>query len=432
MLLQWELLVRIVVQILLFTASAFFSGSETALFAMSRFDLQRLSRRRNPIAPVVHSLLEQPRRLIVSILCGNELVNIAAAANMTAILVMLYGVETAAWVSALLMIPLILLLGEVTPKTLAVSNPVWASTHIVARPMSWWVRFVAPLAFVVRAIADRTTTLLVGPERAQENILHVEELQTLVEEGVASGEISATERSLVNSLIRAGTTEVGEIMTPRTQIVFIDGEQSSDAIRKEFLAARHARVPVYIDHRDNVIGFLYAEDVVNWSTGMLADFDIRTHVHQAMAVPATREVDEMLDFFDSQNVRAALVVSEHGGTEGIVTLTDVTRYLFAGVFDEAAIGRPQITAVGTAYELDGDTLLSAIRRITGLELRDPTMTTIAGLALRHFGQVPAVGDSVEIEDFVLRVLDMNGLQIKRLRLERSSDGASVEDEQEDT
>lgn len=414
--LQLDMLVRMVVQVLLFGASAFFSGSETALFSLSRLDLQRLARTDNPVAEKLHGLLEQPRRLIVSILCGNELVNIAAAANLTAILVELVGVQAAAWTATIVMIPLILVLGEVTPKTIAVTNPVWASTRIVAGPIDFWVKAVAPLAFVVRIVADRTATLIVGPERTKDNLLHLEDLRTLLEEGIESGEITPTERSLINGLISAGATEVREIMTPRSQVVFIDGSLSMADIRERFLAARRTHVPVYTGNRDNVIGFLYVEDLLDWDAGRrIADV-----LHTPLSVAPTREVDEMLDFFEERKATAALVVSEFGSVDGIVTISDVTSFLFAGVFEDAAGSDGDIVAVDDAFEIDGGTTIAAIRKATGLTLHDPLMTTIAGAALRHFGCVPVIGESVEFDGLLLTVLEMDGLRIARVRLARSA------------
>ena len=416
--LHWDILARIVVQVGLFSASAFFSGSETALFSLSKFDLQRLSRAGDPVAATLRELLEQPRRLIVSILCGNELVNIAAAANMTAILIELVGVEAAAWTATFLMIPLILLLGEVTPKTLAVSNPVWAATRIVARPINTWVRIVTPLAYVVRTVADRTTTLIIGPERAEQNILHVEELRTLIQEGVEAGEISPTERALVNGYIVAGSTEVREIMTPRDQVAFLDASRPAAEIRAQFLALRHPRVPLFVDHPDHVVGILHVEDVIDWSPD--EDPDVESRLHAPLAVPSTKQVDEMLDFFDESDARAALVVSEFGGVDGIVTLADVTRFLFSGVFDTEPTGPERVVKVEGGFEVDGSTPLSELLRVTGLDIREPFMTTIAGTALRYFGRVPAVGDQVELEGFRLEVLEMDDLRIARVRLERSA------------
>ena len=136
---------RLVLQGFLLFCSAFFSSSETALFSLSRLDLQQLRRERNPHSETIHALLDQPRRLIISILSGNELVNIAAAANMTAILVTLYGSNQAGWINLMVMIPLLLLFGEVTPKTIAVSNPVRYSTAVIASPMNIWVKIITPV-----------------------------------------------------------------------------------------------------------------------------------------------------------------------------------------------------------------------------------------------------------------------------------------------
>jgi len=159
-------------------------------------------------------LLDQPRRLIISILCGNELVNIAAAANMTGILVVLYGTERAVWVSVLVMVPLLLLFGEVTPKTISVSNPVRVSTGIVATPMSFWVRLIAPLVWVIRSMADRITTLIVGEEKAAENILQLDEFRSLVEEVAREGELNATERALSSPSLATSSTSERNSMQP--------------------------------------------------------------------------------------------------------------------------------------------------------------------------------------------------------------------------
>ncbi|MGD8514252.1 MAG: DUF21 domain-containing protein, partial [Granulosicoccaceae bacterium] len=194
-LLQADMLFRIGLQILLLCASAFFSGSETALFSLSRLDLQQMRRERNPRFDILQSLLERPRQLIISILCGNEIINVAAAANMTGILVALYGAETGGLLNIVIMVFLLLLFGEVTPKTIAVSDPVKVSTRIIAVPLNVWVRIIAPFRWVIRLLSDRFTTWIVGEETAAENILQVDEFRTLVDEVFKGGELTAKERS---------------------------------------------------------------------------------------------------------------------------------------------------------------------------------------------------------------------------------------------
>ena len=262
-LMQADMLFRIGLQMLLLVASAFFSGSETALFSLSRLDLQQLRRAHHPRFELLQSLLERPRQLIISILCGNEMINVAATANMAGILVALYGAETGGVLNILLMVPLLLLFGEVTPKTIAVSDPVKISTRIIALPLSLWVRIITPFRWIIRVVADRLTTLLVGEETAAENILQVDEFRTLVDEVVKGGELSARERALIYNLLEAGTTEVIEIMIPRTQTAFIDVDTPFAELVEQVRSLRYTRVPVYRGTRDNLVGFVHAEDILH-------------------------------------------------------------------------------------------------------------------------------------------------------------------------
>ncbi len=414
--LQLDMLLRILIQLFLFAASALFSGSETALFSLSKFDLQRISRKKEPNSAALNDLLAQPRRLIVSILCGNELINIAAAANMTAILVELVGLETAAWMATLVMVPLILLLGEVTPKTLAVINPVWVSTRLVVPPLSRWVRWIAPLAFIVRAIADRVTTAIVGPERAKDNILHVEDLGTLIQEGVESGEISANERALVQNLIKAGVTTVGEIMTPRSKLEFVDGELDPQEIFKKLKNIGHPRVPVFIGSEDNIVGFFFIESFLEWNETSPINFKLEDYLQPLLAVPKTREIDDMLNYFDVNEARVALVVTEFGNVEGLISINDITKYLLAGLYGEISEIEAGIRPIEDGFEVDGFISLTQLQQFTGLDVSDPSMLTVAGYVLRHFGCVPSIGDQLTSAGLVFTVLDMQNMFISKVKV----------------
>jgi putative hemolysin len=425
-----DMIVRLCFQALLLCGSAFFSGSETALFSLSRLDLQKLRRERNPHTETLHELLDQPRRLIISILCGNELVNIAAAANMTGILVVLYGVERAALVSILVMVPLLLLFGEVTPKTIAVSNPVRVSTGLVATPMSFWVRLVAPLVWVIRSVADRITTLIVGEEKAAENILQLDEFRTLVEEVAKDGELNATERALIYNLLEAGDTEVVEIMTPRTRTAFLNVEMSVPEMIERFRTFRHPRVPVFRTHRDNLVGFVHAEDVLRL---VLDDTDLSTLqpddiMHTPVVVPLTKKVDEMFDFFTNHNARAAAVLNEFGGVEGFVTMKDVLTFIFGQISGDVDGQELYHERDEDTYEVDGDMKLTDFNNLTNFGIEDPRMTTIGGVAFRHLDRLPMVGDSIGIEDIVITILEMDEHRIHRVRVYR---GGRIEESSED-
>jgi CBS domain containing-hemolysin-like protein len=409
--------VRLAVQVLLLFGSGFFSGSETALFSLSRLDLQRLRKERNRYSETIHALLDQPRRLIISILCGNELVNIASTANMAGILVRLYGPEKAGWISALVMVPLLLLFGEVTPKTIAVSDPVRVSTGVVAGPMSLWVRIVAPLRWAIRGVADRITTLVVGEEAKAENILQLDEFRSLVEEVAEEGELDATERALIYKLLEANYTEIVEIMTPRTRVKFLNFDMDVPGMVERFREYRHSRVPVFQGHRDNLMGFVHAEDILRLVLDGVK-LEILTPegiIHPPVVVPPTKKIDEIFDFFQANNVRAAAVLNEFGGVEGMVTMKDVLTFIFGQISGEIAGQEFYKEQDDNEYEVPGSMKLTDFNTLTHFGIEDPRMTTIAGVTFRHLDRLPRVGDSVTVEGIRLTVLEMDGHRIARVR-----------------
>jgi len=426
-LLQLDMLVRIGLQILLLVASAFFSSSETALFSLSRLNLQQMRRDHNPRFELVHALLERPRQLIISILCGNEIINVAATANMAGILVALYGVEEGGVLNVLLMVPLLLLFGEVTPKIIAVSDPVKISTRIIALPLSIWVKLITPFRWVVRLVADRLTTWIVGEEPSVENILQVDEFRTLVDEVVKGGELSVSERSLIYNLLEAGTTEVIEIMIPRTQTAFIDADTPVVEIVAQVRALRYTRLPVFRETRDNLVGFIHAEDILQ---RVLDDTDFTTLkiediLRSPVIVPPTKKVDEMFDFFLDHKVQAAAILNEFGGIDGLVTLKCVLSFVFGKITPETAPHSRYTKLAENVFEVSGDMKLTEFENLTNFGITDHRMTTVGGVALRLLDQLPRVGDEITIEGVILTVLEMKGHRIARLRTSKGGDPAET-------
>jgi len=431
-----DMVARLTLQVLLLFGSAYFSGSETALFSLSRLDLQKLRRERNRHSETLHELLDQPRRLIISILCGNELVNIAAAANMAGILVNVYGVERAGLINILVMVPLLLLFGEVTPKTIAVSDPVGVSTRVVATPMNLWVKLVTPLVWMIRAVSDRITTFIVGREKAAENILNLDEFRTLIEEVAKEGELNATERALIYNLLEAGDTEIVEIMTPRTKTDFLDADMDVPEMIERFRAYRHPRVPVYRNTRDNLVGFLHAEDILRLVLdGVdLSTLEAEAIMHPPVVVPPTKKVDEMFDYFQANNARAAAVLNEFGGVDGFITMKDVLTFIFGQISGDIIGGELYRERDENVYEVPGDMKLTDFDNLSNFGIDDPRMTTIGGVAFRYLDCLPHVGDQVTVEGMQITIMEMDMHRIARVRVARrisAEEASELQEENED-
>ncbi len=414
-----ELILRIVVQVVLLLSSAVFSGSETALFSLSRIDLQQLRHSRDPNSESIHAMLGEPRRLIISILCGNELVNIASSANMTSILLMLLGAE-AGWINILVMVPLLLLVGEVTPKTIAVNFPVGFAQRVSARVLPRWIVIVTPLREVVRQVSDRVTTFLVGESVDRENILQPDELKTLLEEGEETGIIDATERVLIDNLLEASETDVSHIMTPGPRICLLDGERPVAEIVQTFREYGHPRVPVYSGHWDNVIGFVHSEDILRLVRGGadLENLKVESILRPAHFLPPTVKVAEVFQFFQERKTRACIVLGEFGEVLGIATMKDVLSFIF-GELTTRVRGSEDYVRDERGHVVPGDIRLLDFYSLTNIDIEDPVMTTVGGLVFRLFGRLPRVGEWVDHEGYRFEVLGIDGLRISRLRVSKA-------------
>ncbi|MCP5416136.1 MAG: HlyC/CorC family transporter [Chromatiaceae bacterium] len=419
---NWELALRIVLQIVLLASSAVFSGSETALFSLSRIDLQKLRQSRNKYSESIHAMLDEPRRLIISILCGNELVNIASAVNMTGILLLLFGNQDVGWINILVMVPLLLLIGEVTPKTIAVNFPVKFSTGLSAKILPRWITLITPLREGVRVVADRITTFVVGDAVSRQNILHADELKTLLEESEQTGVIDATERVLIDNVLEASETDISRIMTPSPRINFLDASLSVPELLEQFRQFRHPRIPIFQGHWDNVIGFLHSEDMLRLirGGGDIATTTLESIIKPAHFVPPTKKVDEMFDYFQRHNTRVAIVLGEYGEVLGIVTMKDVVKFIFGEISGRMVGQEYYNVADENSYIVPGEMRLTDFYNLTNFDIGDPVMATIGGVAFRLFDRLPKVGDKVTHDGYEFITQEVKGLRISKVQVQKIS------------
>ena len=199
--------------------SAFFSSSETALFSLNQLQQEQMRRAGNPSISLIERLLAQPRQLIVTILIGNELVNVAASVISAAIVIRVLGAD-AKWVNLIIMVPILLLVGEITPKTLAIRNNV-AFASAQSRFIHLFARAITPLRWIVRHIAGFFITMIVGHERSRANIITEDMVRSLAQEAVGDGVLDREEALYINRIFDFGGKSLRDVMTPRSQIAFL-------------------------------------------------------------------------------------------------------------------------------------------------------------------------------------------------------------------
>lgn len=339
-----EVLLSALLFLALVLTSGFFSGSETALFSLGHVQLLRLEEEGHPKARLIRSLLERPRRLIATIFIGNELVNIGASAILaTATARLMAGqphwLVTA--VSTAVSVTLILFIGEITPKNLAV-RVVERWSAVAARPLWLLAIVMAPLRILIEKIADLVVKVLGKrvPPPASGQVSEAEFL-TMVDAVKDEGELDASEQELIHRVFEFGDRRVTEVMTPVDRVLALSAHLSVNRVLQEVRSNIYSRIPIYHGSKDRIAGILYAKDLfkVAYKLGHRAP-RLQEMLHPAYFVPRNTKCAQLFREFRRRRTHLAIVVDEYGHFVGLVTMEDLLEELFGEIRDEKELPSP--------------------------------------------------------------------------------------------
>ncbi len=396
---------QLAVLAILLLASAFFSGSESALFSLSGSTVAGFATSKKRHERAVARLLADRQALLVSLLLGNLLVNLAATSRATSLLIHALGESSGSWVAWLGMTVMILVVGEITPKMIAIQNSgAWAVG--CARPLSLFSRLILPIRlFLVWLVSP-----LVSKWGIQQGYDFVElaELRTAVDEGWKAGKLHQFESDLVSSLLELEELRVKEIMTPRVKIKALAAEVPLAEMTRGAWRMRRTRVPVYSGTVDNIMGVLHLKD--------LAGVRISAHsstagdlARKAMYVPSGMAVSRLLLRFRAESEDIAVVVDQFGSVAGLVTLQDIVDEILGPLPDKHDPASPVLTPYGPGTWLIPAVFpLDELSERLGIQIDDPLVETIGGHITHCLGRVPKTGEEIILSQ---------GLRIKVLRAE---------------
>ncbi len=333
----------------LLIGAAFFAGSETALFSLSRVQREALGHREDKRSKRVLALLANPRRLIVTIIVSNELINIAnssLSATLTAHFFPHMPETMQVVVATAIIVPLILLIGEMTPKSLAirVGEP-WA--RAVAAPLMLFQHLISPVRFGLSLVSN-AVLFLFGVRRPEvEAGVREEEFRALVDMGSEEGELQVAERRLIHNVFEFGDTPVGKVMTPAEKVFALPYEMPLGRMVEAIAEQHYSRVPIYRGGRPDpkaratakktpleVVGIVHAKDLVTYASKGLEGHTVQDLLHPPFFVPRTTTCDRLFREFQRRKTHIALVVDEYGRLLGVVTMEDLLEELFGEIGDE--------------------------------------------------------------------------------------------------
>ncbi len=395
--------------VVLMALSAFFSSSETALFSLSRLQLEQMRRTSDRRTTLIERLLSQPRHLIVTILIGNELVNVAASVISAAIVIQTLG-DANKWINLLIMVPILLLVGEITPKTLAIRNNI-AFAKVQCRFIDLFARAISPVRWLVRHMSEFFITLIVGKERSRANIITEDMVRSLTQEAVGDGALDREEARYINRIFDFGERILREVMTPRSQIHSLPSTATKEEAALHYHRTGHTKIPIHGESGETVAGILYARDLLReesdtesteQGSGTVAEV-----MREAYFVPEAKSVADLFYTFRKRKLSLALTIDEYGGVTGLVTMEDVLECIFGEIMSRSELLRERALSMqevgDSAYRIDGAMTIQHFNRLMESNLDSRVVETIGGLLLNAFGELPAENSRIVVDGYEFAV-----------------------------
>ena len=406
--------------ILLLIVSGFFSGSETALTAVSRARMHQLEREGSRSARDVNYLVGDRERVIGAILLANTFLNILASSFATSVLDAQFG-EQAVAIATVVMTVLILMFAEVLPKTLAIARTDrFALT--VAQPMRVIVSILAPIVAAVQWIVWRVLRVVgIRQEDSGELVDSHEEIRGTVNLHHQEGAVGREHRDMITGVLDLRELQIADVMVHRRSVVGIDADLSTEEMFKALIDSEHTRVPVWRDSQDNIIGVLRVAEVAREYAlrgGSLADLDILSMMQEPWFVPDTTTLEEQLRAFRAHRSHFALVVDEYGALQGIVTREDILDEILGDIPDENEVesrGNIRKQKDGS-YIVDGATPIRDLNRELDWNLPDEEATTIAGLVIHEARTIPEAKQRFSFYGYIFEILRRQRNQITAIKV----------------
>jgi CBS domain containing-hemolysin-like protein len=411
--------------VLLLALSAFFSSSEIAMFSLASHRVEKLAEQYDGAGEVLKELKGDPHRLLVTILVGNNIVNIAMSSIATGLLAF-YGLDggTSVVVATLGITALVLLFGESAPKSYAIENTEsWALR--ISRPLKLAEYVLLPLIITFDFLTRQVNRVTGGRAAIETSYVTRQEIQDIIETGEREGVLEEEEREMLQRTLRFNDTIAKEVMTPRLDMTAIPADAEVDEAITACIESGHARMPVYEGSLDNVIGVVHIRDLVrDLNYGETEDVELEDLIQPVLHVPESKNVDELLQEMRANRMHMVIVIDEFGTTEGLVTMEDMTEEIVGEILEGEEELPIEFLDEDTAL-VRGEVNIDEVNEELEIDLPEgEEFETIAGFVFNRAGRLVEEGEEIEFDGVVLRVEQVDNTRITQVRI-------SLPDEEEE-
>lgn len=415
--------VEIILVVICLMLSAFFSATETALISISELKAKHLIEENGAYAKALELWLLKPNKVLITILIGNNIVNILSSVMATDLSLKLFGNIQLA-ITTGIMTFLILLFAEITPKALAKHNYEKLGV-IFIKPLKYFYYLFYPITYVLEyfvILLNKITGIKIeklGPSITEE------EIEFLIKMGEKEGILEFQKKEMLHNIFEISERTAKEVMVPRTDMVVLDVDDNFDNMLKIIKDTEFSRIPVYEERLDNIIGILYVKDILKYLNDKSDNIKVRSIIRKAYFVPETKKLDELLKEFQLKRIHMAIVVDEYGGVSGIVTLEDIIEEIVGEIRDEYD-NEEDIKIVKISdglFKADARISIDDFLEYFNIE-RAENMSgfeTLGGLIYDLAGKVPEVGEEYQFNGYILKVLHRDGRKLKSIEIKKIAD-----------
>ena len=411
---DWILIVILVCALLLAALSA---AAETALTSVSKIRMRTLAEEGDPRAQRVARLIEKPQVFLTSILVTSN-VSVIVASTVSTIIALHISETWGGVVSTILLALFVLIFCEITPKTAAVQSPENWAKRLVG-PVEALSAALRPVNRVLIAVTAGIVRLVGGQPVKHGPFVTEEELRLLVEVGEEEGVLEEDEREMIHNVFELADTAVREIMVPRIDMVTIESEDTVEEAMRLIVQGGQSRIPVMEGSIDNIIGVLYAKDLLRVVANGQHPASVKSLVRPAYFVPESKRLDDLLRELQQQRVHMAIVVDEYGSVAGLVTIEDVVEEIIGDIQDEYDREEQLIERLGeNEFIVDAKISLDEFNELLDLQLTSEDYETLGGFLYSQLDKIPTIGDVVHYQNLTMTVLGTKGRRITKVRVVR--------------
>ena len=409
------ILIQIIVLIILLIGSSFFSASETALMSLSKIRIRHMQDEGIKGAKLVASLIDDPNKLLTSILIGNNVVNIAATSISTSLFIALIGPQGVA-VATFIMTILVLLFGEITPKTIAANSSEKVSI-LVSKPIKVIIFLLTPIVWVFNLITSVIFKILGVDNKNNQPYITEEELKTMLNVSHEEGVLEIEERQIINNVFQFGDMQAKEAMVQRLDMVVINIEDSYDEIIDMFKNEKLSRMPVYNESIDDIIGILNIKDVIFLTDEEIKNFDINKYIREPFFTYEFKKITQLLEEMKIEKTQMAIVVDEYGGTSGLITIEDLVEVIVGDIEDEYDEEDEEIIVIKEdEYVVEGSTKITDVNELIGVNLESEEFDSIGGFIIGHLKRLPEENEIIKVDNIEFRIESLDKNRIKKIRI----------------